>query len=42
MTRLLLPKMIERKRGIVVNISSGSSLHPMPMAATYTSTKVTH
>ena len=40
MTKLLLPKMLERKRGIIVNLSSVASLFPMQMSAVYSATKV--
>ena len=40
MTKLVFPKMLAKKRGIVVNISSGSTVHPMQMATVVTATKV--
>jgi len=39
MTRLALPGMLERKRGCVVNISTGASLKPMPLLAGYNGAK---
>jgi len=39
MTRILLPSMEQRKRGAIVNISSASSLFPMPLLAGYSGTK---
>jgi 17beta-estradiol 17-dehydrogenase / very-long-chain 3-oxoacyl-CoA reductase len=40
MTKLLLPKMLEKKRGIVVNISSSAGTMNMPMHIVYSATKV--
>lgn len=39
LTRMLVPGMILRKRGAIVNISSGSELQPVPYMATYGATK---
>lgn len=39
MTKIVLPGMCQRKRGIVINISSASTLLTMPMNAFYSSTK---
>ena len=39
LTYALLPKMLERGRGGVLNVSSGLGLVPMPMLATYAATK---
>ncbi|BET03312.1 vacuolar protein sorting 13 homolog B [Nesidiocoris tenuis] len=39
MTRILLPGMIERKRGLVVNVSSGFSAIPAPLLVMYGATK---
>ncbi|XP_059618408.1 inactive hydroxysteroid dehydrogenase-like protein 1 [Phlebotomus argentipes] len=39
MTRLLLSGMVERRKGAIVNISSGSELQPMPYMAVYGATK---
>lgn len=40
MTRLLLRGMVDRRKGAIVNISSGSELQPMPYMAVYGATKV--
>ena len=40
MTKLLLPKMLEKRRGIVVNISSSAGVMNMPMHIVYSATKV--
>ncbi|XP_038655632.1 inactive hydroxysteroid dehydrogenase-like protein 1 [Scyliorhinus canicula] len=37
MIHILLPKMIQRKKGAIVNISSGSCCKPTPQMATYSS-----
>eukprot|EP00002_Diphylleia_rotans_P033699 TRINITY_DN7191_c0_g1_i1.p1 TRINITY_DN7191_c0_g1~~TRINITY_DN7191_c0_g1_i1.p1 ORF type:complete len:345 (-),score=81.37 TRINITY_DN7191_c0_g1_i1:122-1156(-) len=39
MTRLLMPQMIVRGKGAVVNVGSCSAAHPTPMLALYSSTK---
>ncbi|XP_055682196.1 inactive hydroxysteroid dehydrogenase-like protein 1 [Lutzomyia longipalpis] len=39
MTRLLLRGMVDRRKGAIVNISSGSELQPMPYMAVYGATK---
>ncbi|BET03298.1 unnamed protein product [Nesidiocoris tenuis] len=39
MSRILLPGMIERRRGLIVNISSGLSIFPAPLHALYGGTK---
>ncbi|XP_055310940.1 hydroxysteroid dehydrogenase-like protein 1 isoform X2 [Sitodiplosis mosellana] len=40
MTRLLVNDMKLRKKGIIVNVSSGFALHPAPLASVYAATKV--
>ncbi|CAB3231525.1 unnamed protein product [Arctia plantaginis] len=39
MTRLVLPGMVERGRGALVNVSSGSELQPLPLMTIYAATK---
>ena len=39
LTRMLVPGMIQRKKGAIVNISSGSELQPTPYMSTYGATK---
>lgn len=40
MTSIVLPQMLERKKGVVINISSEAGTHPHPMLAMYAATKV--
>ena len=40
MTKIVLPGMAERKRGAILNISSGSALTPTPLLTLYSATKV--
>nr|XP_039259697.1 very-long-chain 3-oxoacyl-CoA reductase-like [Styela clava] len=39
MTEIILPGMVARKRGLVVNISSMSASHPHPIVSTYAASK---
>ncbi|XP_076472174.1 very-long-chain 3-oxoacyl-CoA reductase-like [Babylonia areolata] len=39
MTGIVLPDMLKRKRGVIINISSGSGLRPMPFFSIYSATK---
>ncbi|MBN3270991.1 DHB12 reductase, partial [Polyodon spathula] len=40
MTRLVLPGMVERSKGAILNISSASGMYPVPLLTLYSSTKV--
>src|SRR5699024_2976471 len=40
MTELVLPSMVQRKRGLMINVSSASSLNTCPLLSTYAATKV--
>ncbi|XP_006896815.1 PREDICTED: estradiol 17-beta-dehydrogenase 12 [Elephantulus edwardii] len=39
MTRLVLPGMVERSKGVIVNISSASGMYPVPLLTIYSATK---
>src|SRR5208282_2051074 len=39
LTRLFLPAMVEKRRGIVVNVASTAAFQPVPWMATYAATK---
>uniref|UniRef100_A0A2K5BUN4 Very-long-chain 3-oxoacyl-CoA reductase n=1 Tax=Aotus nancymaae TaxID=37293 RepID=A0A2K5BUN4_AOTNA len=39
MTQLVLPGMIERSKGVILNISSASGSHPVPMMTIYSASK---
>lgn len=39
MSRIVLPKMVERNKGAIVNISSGSELQPLPLMTLYAASK---
>jgi len=39
MTRLVLPGMVERSKGAILNISSASGIAPVPLLAVYSATK---
>ncbi|XP_040024917.2 very-long-chain 3-oxoacyl-CoA reductase-A-like [Gasterosteus aculeatus] len=39
MTRLVLPKMTARSKGVILNISSASGMYPVPLLTAYSSTK---
>ncbi|XP_068601025.1 hydroxysteroid (20-beta) dehydrogenase 2 isoform X2 [Brachionichthys hirsutus] len=40
MTRLVLPGMVERGRGLIINVSSGLGIHPQPLLTMYSATKI--
>ncbi|XP_075062500.1 very-long-chain 3-oxoacyl-CoA reductase-B-like [Mixophyes fleayi] len=40
MTRIILPKMVARKKGLIINISSESGTRPMPLVTVYSASKV--
>jgi 17beta-estradiol 17-dehydrogenase / very-long-chain 3-oxoacyl-CoA reductase len=40
MSRIVIPQMKINKRGIIVNVSSGSECQPAPLMTVYASTKV--
>ncbi|XP_040272737.1 very-long-chain 3-oxoacyl-CoA reductase-like [Bufo bufo] len=39
MTRIVLPRMVLRKKGLIINISSGAGARPYPMSTMYGATK---
>ncbi|XP_005286808.1 very-long-chain 3-oxoacyl-CoA reductase isoform X1 [Chrysemys picta bellii] len=39
MTRLVLPSMLERSKGIILNISSAAGMYPSPLLTLYSATK---
>lgn len=39
MTQLVLPGMVERSKGAILNISSGSGMFPVPLLTIYSATK---
>ncbi|XP_056252849.1 hydroxysteroid (20-beta) dehydrogenase 2 isoform X1 [Seriola aureovittata] len=40
MTRLVLPGMIERRKGLIINISSEVGIRPQPLLSLYSATKI--
>ncbi|XP_053321091.1 very-long-chain 3-oxoacyl-CoA reductase-B-like [Spea bombifrons] len=40
MTRIVLPNMVKRKKGLIINLSSEAGTRPYPMMTLYSSTKV--
>lgn len=39
MTRIVLPKMVERKKGAILNLSSASGMYPVPLLTVYSASK---
>ncbi|XP_071497171.1 very-long-chain 3-oxoacyl-CoA reductase-B-like [Diadema antillarum] len=39
MSYLVLPSMIERRKGVIINVSSASAMNPSPMLTAYSATK---
>ncbi|XP_046859287.1 very-long-chain 3-oxoacyl-CoA reductase-like [Xenia sp. Carnegie-2017] len=39
LTRMIIPSMLERKKGIIINVSSASGQFPMPLTGAYGATK---
>ena len=39
MTRIILPQMQKRRKGAIVNVSSGSELQPLPLMTVYAASK---
>ncbi|XP_077451818.1 very-long-chain 3-oxoacyl-CoA reductase-A [Stigmatopora argus] len=39
MTRLVLPRMADRSKGVILNISSASGMYPLPLLTIYSATK---
>ncbi|XP_078077176.1 very-long-chain 3-oxoacyl-CoA reductase-A [Mustelus asterias] len=39
MTRMVLPAMVKRSKGIILNVSSASALYPVPLLTLYSATK---
>ena len=40
MTRIVLPQMVERKKGGIINISSGASIGPSALMSAYSASKI--
>ncbi|XP_077117741.1 very-long-chain 3-oxoacyl-CoA reductase-like [Ranitomeya variabilis] len=40
MTRIVLPRMVQRKKGLIINLSSATAARPYPTVAMYGATKV--
>jgi 17beta-estradiol 17-dehydrogenase / very-long-chain 3-oxoacyl-CoA reductase len=39
MTRIILPQMVDRKKGLIINLSSVSSVLPFPLLTVYAASK---
>ncbi|KTG31884.1 hypothetical protein cypCar_00029709, partial [Cyprinus carpio] len=42
MTRLVLPRMVERSKGVILNVASASGMYPVPLLTLYSSSKASH
>lgn len=40
MSLLLMPRMVEHRRGVIINVSSATALFPSPLLTVYGATKV--
>lgn len=40
MTRMIIPQMKKNRRGVIVNVSSGTEAQPLPLSTVYASTKI--
>jgi 17beta-estradiol 17-dehydrogenase / very-long-chain 3-oxoacyl-CoA reductase len=40
MSRMVIPQMKKNRRGVIVNVSSGTEAQPLPLMTVYASTKV--
>ena len=40
MTKICLPNMLKRGKGVIINVSSASALQPTPLLTVYSATKV--
>ncbi|KAB5525970.1 hypothetical protein PHYPO_G00146340 [Pangasianodon hypophthalmus] len=39
MTRIVLPRMVERSKGVILNVASASGMYPVPLLTLYSSSK---
>merc|ERR1712142_524088 len=39
MTKMILPSMVDKRRGAIVNVCSGAQLHPTPLMTHYSASK---
>ncbi|KTF76095.1 hypothetical protein cypCar_00025886, partial [Cyprinus carpio] len=42
MTRLILPRMVDRSKGVILNVASASGMYPVPLLTLYSSSKASH
>jgi 17beta-estradiol 17-dehydrogenase / very-long-chain 3-oxoacyl-CoA reductase len=40
MTQIILPQMVERKKGVIINVSSLAAVIPAPLLTVYGASKV--